>query len=136
MWIFVSLVAVSIILFIVINKIRKNSRSSTIDKVYFKKKWKEIEDMAAMNKEMAYKMAIVEADKLLDHALKVLGTPGSTMGERLKVKVYKYPNLRRVWDAHSVRNAISHESNYKLFDSTARKSISTYKDALKELGIL
>ena len=103
---------------------------------YFKKKWEEIEKAANMKSEMGYKMAIIEADKLLDDAFKKLMIAGSTMGERMKVISYKYPNIRKVGEAHGIRNKISHESNFRLYDGTARKAINSYKDALKEIGIL
>ncbi len=125
-----------IVLVLLINRFKKTGRSKNIDKQYFKKKWEEIEKAVDMRSEMGYKMAIIEADKLLDDAFKKLMIAGSTMGERLKVIIYKYPNLRKVWEAHVIRNKISHESSFKLYDNTAKKAISIYKDALKEIGIL
>lgn len=136
MWIPFLIVIAIVVLFILINNFQKSNRSKNIDKQYFKNKWNEIEKAVDMKTEMGYKMAIIEADKLLDDAFKKLMIAGSTMGERLKVIIYKYPNLRKVWEAHIIRNKISHESNFKLYDSTAKKAIGIYKDALKEIGIL
>lgn len=136
MWIPFFIVFVIVVLFILITNLQKSNRSKNIDKQYFKKKWEEIEKAVDMRSEMGYKMAIIEADKLLDDAFKKLMIAGSTMGERLKVIIYKYPNLRKVWEAHIIRNKISHESNFKLYDSTAKRAIGIYKDALKEIGIL
>jgi len=135
-WIVFFIIVAIIVLLILINKFKKAGRSKNIDKQYFKKKWEEIEKAADMRSEMGYKMAIIEADKLLDDAFKKLMIAGSTMGERLKVIIYKYPNLRKVWEAHAIRNKISHESNFKLYDSSARGALGIYKDALKEIGIL
>ena len=134
--IIVSVIVLVIVLFILIDRFKKAGRSKNLDKQYFKKKWEEIEKAANMKSEMGYKMAIIEADKLLDDAFKKLMMPGSDMGSRLKVIIYKYPNLRKVWEAHIVRNKIAHESSFKLYDSTAKKSLNTYKEALKEIGIL
>lgn len=136
MWIVIFIIIAIIALGIIIDRFIKSGRSKDLDKQYFKRKWEEIEKAVDMKSEMGYKMAIIEADKLLDDAFKKLMISGSTMGERLKVIIYKYPNLRKVWEAHSVRNKISHESNFRLYDSTARRSISIYKEALKEIGIL
>lgn len=135
-WIVFFIILAIIVLVLLINRFKKTGRSKNIDKQYFKKKWEEIEKAADMRSEMGYKMAIIEADKLLDDAFKKLMIAGSTMGERLKVIIYKYPNLRKVWEAHVIRNKISHESSFKLYDNTAKKAISIYKDALKEIGIL
>lgn len=137
MWIiFVVILVAVIVLLILIDGFKKAGRSKNLDKQYFKRKWDEIEKAAAMKSEMGYKMAIIEADKLLDDAFKKLMIAGSTMGERLKVIGYKYPSLKKVWDAHIIRNKISHESSFRLYDSTARNAINIYKEALKEIGIL
>jgi hypothetical protein len=135
-YIIILIVIIFFTLFGLIKKIQLKNRSKNINKQYFKDKWIEIEKAADMKSEMGYKMAIIEADKLLDNAFIKLGTAGSTMGERLKVIVYKYPNLKKVWEAHIIRNKISHESNFKLYDNTAKRALSIYKDALKEIGIL
>lgn len=136
MWITFFIVLAIIIFILLINKFRKAGRSTGIDKQYFKKKWEEIEKAADMRSEMGYKMAIIEADKLLDDAFKRLMIAGSTMGERMKVISCKYPNIKKVWEAHIIRNKISHESNFRLYDSSARRALGIYKDALKEIGIL
>lgn len=125
-----------ITIFFIIQKNIKGSKSKNINKNEIKNKWAEIESIANNGKEMYYKMAIIEADKLLDDVFKKLGTPGSTMGERLKFLIYKYPGLKKVWEAHIIRNNISHESNYELYKSTAQRALSIYKNALKELGAL
>jgi len=135
-FILIFIVIAFIMIFIFAKNVIKSGRSNGIDKNEIKNKWKEIENLANMDKEMYYKMAIIESDKLLDSVFKKLLIPGSTMGERLKFLIYKYPNLRKVWEAHSVRNSISHESDYILYKSTAKKAISIYRDALKELGVL
>ncbi len=136
MWIIITIILAIIVLLVLIDRFKKSERSRSIDKQYFKKKWEEIEKAANMKSEMGYKMAIIEADKLLDDAFKKLMIAGSTMGERMKVVSYKYPNIRKVGEAHGIRNKISHESNFRLYDGTARKAINSYKDALKEIGIL
>lgn len=135
--IFIILLCIGFLIFIVyiIKKISKKDNSK-IDKNEVKNKWLEIEKLANFDKEMYYKMAIIEADKLLDDVFKQLGTPGSTMAERLRFLIYKYPRLKNVWEAHSIRNYISHESNYSLYRSSAKRAIVIYKNALKELNIL
>jgi len=85
---------------------------------------------------MSYKLAVMEADKLLDHTLKAMTMPGKDMGERLKAVGYKYPNIRQVWFAHRIRNQIVHEASYNLSSSLAKKAIKSFKQALKELSIL
>ncbi len=101
-----------------------------------KKKWQTIEEMARRNDEMSYKLAVMEADKLLDHVLKALGFGGSTLAERLKLAAYRYPNIRNVWPAHLARNRMVHEASYHLNGSTAQDAIRRFRDALNEFGVL
>lgn len=85
-------------------------------------------------KEMNYKLAVIEADKLLDYALKAQNFSGETMAERLNSATYKYPKLKKVWWAHKVRNYIVHDPNYIVkFNETCRV-LDLFKKALKKLG--
>jgi hypothetical protein len=75
-----------------------------------RKRWEEIEKIGS-GSVMGGKMAIVEADKLLDGALKSMMIPGDTMGERLKFACYRFPELKKVWYAHKLRNQLVHETS-------------------------
>lgn len=107
-----------------------------MDRGAIKARWDEIERMSAAGGEMNLKMAVMEADKLLDHALKAMAIPGVTLGERLKFAAYKYPNVRNVWNAHRLRNQLAHEASYYLDPSFARKAIRDFRDALRLLNVL
>jgi hypothetical protein len=99
------------------------------------KRWAEIEAVAEQGL-MGAKMAVVEADKLLDGALKSMMMPGETLGERLRVAGYKYPELRHVWFAHKLRNQLVHETTFELTPSQAKAAIHEYKKALKTLNVI
>jgi hypothetical protein len=81
-------------------------------------------------------LAILEADKLLDLALKSMMMPGKDLGERLKAACHKYPNVRQVWAAHIVRNKIAHETDFHVSKGMAHKALRQFKKAFRELGIL
>lgn len=97
--------------------------------------WDEIEKISSQSR-MGQKMAIVEADKLLDGVLKSMAMPGTTLGERLKFACYKYPDLKKVWFAHRLRNQLVHEATFEIGDRDARSAIGEYKKALKTLRVL
>jgi hypothetical protein len=107
-----------------------------LDRQGIKKRWEEIELMLRTKGEMTDKVAILEADKLLDHVLKAMGMPGTSLGERLKAVSYKYPNIQKVWWAHKIRNQLVHEASFSVKHSTARSAINVFEKALKELGVL
>lgn len=112
---------------------RANLRGLSLEQI--KRQWDEIEQIASQSK-MGSKMAIVEADKLLDGVLKSMAMPGQTLGERLKFACYKYPDLKRVWFAHRLRNQLVHETTFEIGDRDAKSAIAEYKHALKTLHVL
>jgi hypothetical protein len=112
---------------------RSNLRGMTVEQI--KRQWGEIEQIASQSR-MGQKMGIVEADKLLDAVLKSMAMPGQTLGERLKFACYKYPDLKKVWFAHRLRNQLVHEATFEISDHDARSAVSEYKRALKILHVL
>lgn len=124
------------IVFLVARSFYSKSKVIGVDKKFVASRWREIEDLLTHAKEMNYKLAVIEADKLLDDVLKKLNFPGDTMSVRLKMASYKYPKLKRVWWAHKVRNNVVHEIKYSLSSGEVRKVVSLFKMALKELKVL
>jgi len=112
---------------------RVNLRGLTVEQI--RHQWEEIEQISSQSK-MGAKMAIVEADKLLDAVLKSMAMPGQTLGERLKFACYKYADLKRVWFAHRLRNQLVHETTFEIGDRDARAAVAEYKRALKTLHVL
>jgi hypothetical protein len=100
------------------------------------RRWKEVEDLFSVKKEMNYKLAIIEADKLLDHVLKAYNFQGETIGDRLKIASYRFPRLKKVMWAHRVRNQIVHEANYHVRHGETRLVLKLYKKALRLLRAL
>lgn len=106
------------------------------DREKMRRRWREIEQMLQGPGEMSRKLAVLEADKLLDAALKSLAMPGATLGERLKFAQYKYPELRDVWWAHKIRNQLAHEASYHLDAGIARRAVKSFQRALERLGAI
>ena len=101
-----------------------------------KRRWSEIESLVQRGDGLSCKLAVIEADKLLDHALKAKYFGGTTLGERLKLACYKHPRLKSVWPAHLVRNRLVHEANFNLSSGAARQTVSQFRSALQELSLL
>lgn len=85
---------------------------------------------------MGAKVAVMEADTLLDSALKSMNMPGMTLGERLKAACYKYPKLQQVWWAHKLRNQLVHEASFNLSPRQALSALDEYERALKTLNVV
>ncbi|NIP33087.1 hypothetical protein GWN26_13580 [Candidatus Saccharibacteria bacterium] len=128
-----------IFLLIIIYELRKLLRRPELDgldRQGIKRRWEEIEVMLHKQGEMTDKVAILEADKLLDHVLKAMAMPGNNLGERLKATTYKYPKIEKVWWAHKIRNQIVHEASFSVNHRTAKSAVRVFEKALKELGVL
>jgi len=125
-----------LIIFYELRRFLRRPELEGLDRQGIKKRWEEIEVMLHKHGEMTDKVAILEADKLLDHVLKAMTMPGTTLGERLKAASYRYPQITEVWWAHKIRNQIVHESSFSVNHGTARSAIREFERALKNLGVL
>jgi hypothetical protein len=85
---------------------------------------------------MGAKLSIMEADKLLDAALRSLYMPGETLGERLKSAEYKYPQIRNVWPAHKLRNQLAHDVSCEISVRQAKSALRDFESALRLLNVL
>ncbi len=106
-----------------------------LDKKRILQMWAEIEQTAGQSA-MGGKMAIIEADKLLDKVLKSMFMPGETLGERLKAAAYKYPNIRQVWGAHRLRNQLVHDTSFEISSRQIKGALHEYQAALKTLNVM
>lgn len=130
---FVGVLIIGIILLIVIALTRK--RPPGINQQEFRRKWLSIESSLTSD-EASRHLAILNADKLLDAALKARGFKGETMGERMKNARTTFRNNNAIWAAHKLRNQIAHESDVQIKPQTAKFALGAFKHGLKDLGAL
>jgi hypothetical protein len=81
-------------------------------------------------------LAIIDADKLLDDALKKRHFKGKTMGERLVAAQKNLSDNDAVWFAHKLRNRLVHETNVRLKKRDVQKALSGFRQGLRDLGAL
>lgn len=115
---------------------RLHRGSSQLDTDKYRKKWLEIERLLSKSDHRSCQFAIIEADKLLDCALKERGIKGETMGERLKSASSTWTNRDSVWNAHKLRNKIVHEADVQMGYDTSRRALAGFKRALKDVGAI
>lgn len=84
-----------------------------------------------------WKLAIIEADVILDEALKKFGYQGVSVGERLKdTAPAKLMSINDAWQAHKVRNQIAHsDTDFILTRRVAEDTIKQYRRVFAELGV-
>jgi len=99
------------------------------------REWKKVQTHFFSGNENDLKVAVMEADKLLDEGLRDAGIIGRDLGERLRrVKESDIPNLNEVWQAHKLRNQIAHEPGFKLKRDLAERALNIFEKALAQLG--
>ncbi len=87
--------------------------------------------------EAQWKIAVIEADKLVDDALAKAGYSGDTFGDRLSnIQPGTLLSLDGIWWAHKVRNRLAHEVDYFLRYTEARQAIGYFEAALAELQLI
>jgi len=97
-------------------------------------KWKSVTQFTESQNPSDWKIAVIEADKMLDDALVASGFSGESLGERLKnLDSKSSPWVEDAWDAHKIRNRIAHETDFVLDSRDTRKAITKYERALREL---
>ncbi|HUO75702.1 MAG TPA: hypothetical protein VMU12_02190 [Candidatus Paceibacterota bacterium] len=88
-------------------------------------------------REAEWKLAVIEADKLVDDALARNGYSGDSFGDRLmNIGPGTLISLDGLWWAHKVRNRLAHETDYFLRYTEARQAIAYYEQTLRELNLL
>lgn len=129
------LVVIAIILAAVLIIVSSLShKTSSLDRKRFGQRWQEVSALIDSGNS-GYKLAVIEADKLLDHALKARGFKGETMGDRMKSAGRNLGNQDSVWSAHRLRNRLVHEEA-TINKRQAQSALNAFKQSLKYLGAL
>ena len=98
------------------------------------KQWARITNRLETGLEGEYKLAVIEADSMLDDILKRMGYGGETLGDRLKLLTSAtLPNIDQVWEVHKIRNNIVHDPDYRLPLDQAKKVLAIYEQAFRDL---
>ncbi len=115
--------------FVAWKSIRKPSFSDK-DTKFMIDKWHQI--LAASQNDTRH--AILDADKLLDHALKKKGYEG-TLGEKMKAARTLFSDNNGIWEAHKARNKVAHELDFHISPKQCQRHLSQFKKALRDLGL-
>ena len=101
-------------------------------------KWGRIVKNSESENPSDWRLAIIEADIMLDELLDKLHLPGDTMGDKLKaVEKSDFTTIEYAWEAHKARNMIAHEgSNFLLNQHETRRIISLYEAVFKEFYLI
>lgn len=100
-------------------------------------RWSAIVQHLESTREGDWKLAVLEADKLVEDALARAGFPGDSFGDRLtNIQPGTLRSLDGIWWAHKVRNRVAHEIDYFLRYTEAKQVLGYFEAALVELNLL
>lgn len=122
------------LLFAIISLTKNSPRTLDIEK--YRSRWMSIETGLRRDDSNTHSMSVLNADKLLDQALRERGLSGKTMGERMKQFQGKWTNGNGVWAAHKLRNRIAHETDVQVDYDRAKQALVAFKQGLKDLGAI
>ena len=85
-----------------------------------------------------WKLAVIEADNLLESLMDQLGFKGESLGDKLKSATQdKFKNLTHAWEVHTIRNRIAHEGiSFELSHHEAKRVIALYEQIFREFGYI
>lgn len=102
----------------------------------YQTRWLEIENSISRDNLAACQLAIMNADKLVDQALKERHFKGEKMADRMKAAKNTWRNENHLWTAHKIRNKLAHEPDARVSYELTVQALSAYKQALKDLGAI
>lgn len=103
-----------------------------LKETYFVNKWKELQVFCKQKD--TWSQALIEADRLLDEALKKRRFKGKSMGERLVDAQRKLSNNDGVWYGHNLCKKAIDDANLKLKEADVKQALVGIRQALKDLG--
>ena len=101
-------------------------------------KWEEITRLSNSPHASDWRLAIIEADVMLEELLRTAGYHGENLGEMLKsVEKSDFTTIEAAWEAHKVRNKIAHAgSDFALNEREAKQVITLYEAVFREFRII
>ena len=130
----VAVLIIGVITLAIVILTRRGGSLLNIEK--YQAKWLGIESSLKPDDPSSAQLAILNADKLVDAALRERDFKGQTMGERMKAAKTTWSNADHIWGAHKIRNRIAHEPDVKVSYDIAKRALVAYKQALKDLGAI
>ncbi|NTU67177.1 MAG: hypothetical protein HGB08_04640 [Candidatus Moranbacteria bacterium] len=97
----------------------------------FKKKWDGIKARISSGNESEYKVAIIEADNIIDDIITRMGYKGENLGEKLDgINPGQIENIEQLKEAHGMRNRIIHDESLSVSKDETEEIIGHFEEFL------
>jgi len=101
-------------------------------------RWGKVLEQANSDSEQHWRLAILEADIMLNELLDLKGYKGETMADKLKqVERADFNSIDDAWEAHKIRNTIAHEgASFQITSREVRRIIGLYEKVFREFKVI
>ena len=101
------------------------------------KGWKQILERLKSSEQNNWKLAILEADHILNEILKRSGYLGGRMEDKLDlITSAQLANVEDVWRAHGIRDKISKDPTFAITRQEAVETVAVYRRSFIELNLI
>jgi len=113
-------------------------RKGPLPKAKIVKRWRLIKEAIEGEDPRAWRVAIADADRILDEVLGKIGYEGNTTEERLAniPTSIQFPALEDAWRAHQVHQFLLEDPNYTLTREVAEQTTEIYRKIFRQTGII
>lgn len=101
-------------------------------------RWRRVLEQAHSEDSQSWRLAILEADIMLNELLDTRGYRGETMADKMKgVDAAAFNTIDLAWEAHKVRNKIAHAgAEFPLHAREVRRVIALYERVFREFKFI
>ena len=102
------------------------------------KRWEKIVAYANSGNHADWRLAIMEADVMLEELLQTAGYVGGSVGEMLKsVNKDEFSSIESAWEAHKSRNSVAHSGgDFQLNERETKRVIALFEEVFEEFGVI
>lgn len=102
------------------------------------RKWEKIVAYSNSGNSADWRLAVMEADVMLEELLQTAGYRGVSVGEMLKsVDKNEFSTIDAAWEAHKVRNSVAHSGgDFQLNERETKRVIALFEEVFKEFGVV
>lgn len=99
-------------------------------------RWDKIKKRLDGENPAEYKVAIIEADEMIDNLVKQLGYPGENLGERLaNIPAGQIENVESMRESHEFKNKVVLDENFDVSKEVAQNILDTYEAFLRSFEV-
>ncbi|MEZ4210609.1 MAG: hypothetical protein R3B38_02770 [Patescibacteria group bacterium] len=114
----------------------KPAKVSEQDKAKIRAAWDQINNLLDSTDDHAWAKAVMDADKVLDLAMAMVGAQGQGLGEKLKRNEQMLGDVNRVWNAHKLRNRLAHDVDVNITKPAAVEAVRTFEGVIRRIGLM